>query len=220
MKNRLPSTKGWRLGAAMACLCLAQGPLHAEVSDLPLEQLMQLQVTTASRYAQSALEAPAVVSVVTAEDIRLFGYRTLADVMRALRDDPARVALGAGGTIGSQDWMKAALLARAAGSHPKRMRFVAFEGGGEAIRALQGGYIQVLTGDVAETRRQREAGAKVRILAVMAPHRLPGDLAGVPTAKEAGADIEWPILRGVYLGPGVSDADYAAWAQALALIQI
>ncbi len=149
-------------------------------------------------------------AVVVAEDSP---YRTLADVMRALRDDPAKVALGAGGTIGSQDWMKAALLARAAGSHPKRMRFVAFEGGGEAIRALQGGYIQVLTGDVAETRRQREAGAKVRILAVMAPHRLPGDLAGVPTAKEAGADIEWPILRGVYLGPGVSDADYAAWAQ-------
>ncbi len=69
----------------MACLCLAQGPLHAEVSDLPLEQLMQLQVTTASRYAQSALEAPAVVSVVTAEDIRLFGYRTLADVLASMR---------------------------------------------------------------------------------------------------------------------------------------
>ena len=39
--------------------------------DLPLEQLMQMQVTTASRYAQTALEAPAAVSVVTAEDIRL-----------------------------------------------------------------------------------------------------------------------------------------------------
>ncbi|MDE5459052.1 TonB-dependent receptor plug domain-containing protein, partial [Bradyrhizobium sp. CSA112] len=46
---------------------------------------MQLQVTTASRYAQSALEAPAVVSVVTAEDIRLFGYRTLADVLAGMR---------------------------------------------------------------------------------------------------------------------------------------
>nr|WP_245783735.1 tripartite tricarboxylate transporter substrate-binding protein [Paracidovorax konjaci] len=143
-------------------------------------------------------------------------YRTLADVMQALRADPSRVVLGAGGTIGSQDWMKAALLARAAGVHPRRMRFVAFEGGGEAMRALQGGHIHVFMGDVAETRQQQKAGAAVRVLAVMAGQRLPGDLAQVPTAKEAGADIEWPIVRGFYLGPKVSDADYAAWSRTFA----
>ncbi len=58
---------------------------QADMVDLPLEQLMQMQVTTASRYAQSALEAPAAVSVVTAEDIRLFGYRSLADVLASMR---------------------------------------------------------------------------------------------------------------------------------------
>lgn len=46
---------------------------------------MQIEVTTASRYTQTALEAPAVVSVVTAEDIRLFGYRTLAEVLDGMR---------------------------------------------------------------------------------------------------------------------------------------
>lgn len=143
-------------------------------------------------------------------------YRTLADVMLAMKTDPAKVVLGAGGTIGSQDWMKAALLARAAGASPKRMRFVAFEGGGEALRALQGGHIQVFTGDVAETRQQVQAGAKLRILAVMSDKRLPGDLAQVPTAREAGAPLEWPIVRGFYLGPKVSDADYAAWSEAFA----
>lgn len=55
------------------------------MADLPLEQLMQLQVTTASRYAQTTLEAPAAVSVVTADDIRLFGHRTLADVLASMR---------------------------------------------------------------------------------------------------------------------------------------
>ena len=57
----------------------------AAMADLPLEQLMQMQVTTASRYAQTALEAPAAVSVVTADDIQLFGYRTLADVLASMR---------------------------------------------------------------------------------------------------------------------------------------
>jgi len=140
-------------------------------------------------------------------------YRTLADVMKAMKADPTRVVLGAGGTIGSQDWMKAALLARAAGINPKLMRFVAFEGGGEALTALQGGHIHVVTGDAAEASQQQMAGAKIRILAVMSSERLPGRLAQVPTAREAGAPIEWPIVRGFYMGPRVSSADYAAWRE-------
>lgn len=50
---------------------------QADVAQLPLV-VMQMEVRTASRYLQSALEAPAAVSVVTAEDIRTFGYRNLA----------------------------------------------------------------------------------------------------------------------------------------------
>lgn len=139
-------------------------------------------------------------------------YKTLQDVMTAMKSDPTKVVLGAGGTIGSQDWMKAALLSRAAGVNPRQMRFVAFEGGGEAMTALQGGHIHVFTGDAAETLQQQKAGAKVRVLAVMADKRLPGDLASIPTAKEAGADVVWPIVRGFYLGPKVSDADYKVWS--------
>ncbi|MBP6895564.1 MAG: tripartite tricarboxylate transporter substrate binding protein [Pseudacidovorax sp.] len=140
-------------------------------------------------------------------------YKTLQDVMAAMKADPSKVVLGAGGTIGSQDWMKAALLARAAGVNPRQMRFVAFEGGGEAMTALQGGHIHVFTGDAAETLQQAKAGTKVRVLAVMSDKRLPGEFAKVPTAKEAGADIQWPIVRGFYLGPKVSQADYETWAQ-------
>ncbi|RYF83882.1 MAG: tripartite tricarboxylate transporter substrate binding protein [Comamonadaceae bacterium] len=143
-------------------------------------------------------------------------YKTLQDVMAAMKADPTKVVLGAGGTIGSQDWMKAALLARAAGVNPRTMRFVAFEGGGEAMTALQGGHIHVFTGDAAETLQQQKAGAKVRVLAVMADKRLPGDMAKIPTAKEAGADVQWPIVRGFYLGPKVSDADYKVWSDTFA----
>lgn len=70
-------------------------------------------------------------------------YKTLADVLAAVKADPTKVVFGAGGTVGSQDWMKAALTAKAAGIDPRKMRFVAFEGGGEAITALQGGHVQV-----------------------------------------------------------------------------
>lgn len=138
-------------------------------------------------------------------------FKTLKDVMAAMKADPTKVVLGAGGTVGSQDWMKAALMARAGGVNPKSMRYVAFEGGGQALTALQGGHIQVFTGDAAEAGQQIKAGAKVRILAIMNDKRLTGDMASIPTATEQGFDIDWTIVRGFYLGPKVSDADFKVW---------
>jgi len=138
-------------------------------------------------------------------------FKSLKDVMDAVKADPTKVVFGAGGTVGSQDWMKAALVAKAAGLNHKSMRFVAFEGGGEAVTALQGGHIHVYSGDISEAHQQMKAGTKIRILAVMSDKRLPGELASVPTAKEQGADISWPIIRGFYMGPKVSDADFKVW---------
>lgn len=138
-------------------------------------------------------------------------FKTLKDLITAVKADPTKVVFGAGGSIGSQDWMKAALTARAAGLDPKSMRFVAFEGGGEAITALQGGHVQVYSGDASEAEEQIKGGAKIRVLAVMSDKRLDGSLSGVPTAKEQGMDVEWPIVRGFYVGPKVSDADYKVW---------
>lgn len=139
-------------------------------------------------------------------------FKSLKDVLAAVKTDPTKVVFGAGGTVGSQDWMKAALTARAAGLDPKSMRFVAFEGGGEAMTALQGGHVHVYSGDASEAVQQIAAGTKIRILAVMSDKRLPGQLSNVPTAKEQGSDIEWPIIRGFYMGPKVSDADFKLWS--------
>ena len=140
-------------------------------------------------------------------------YKGLQDLLAAVKADPTKVVFGAGGTVGSQDWMKAALIAKAAGIDYKAMRFVAIEGGGEAITALQGKHIHVYSGDASEVSEKIAAGAPLRVLAVMADKRLPGTLAEVPTAKEQGFDIQWPIIRGFYMGPKVADADYQAWVE-------
>ena len=138
-------------------------------------------------------------------------FKSLQDVVAAIKADPSKVVFGAGGTVGSQDWMKAALTAKAAGLDPKKMRFVAFEGGGEATTALQGGHVQIYSGDASEAEEQIKAGAKIRVIAVLADKRLEGGLSKVPTAKEQGMDVEWPIIRGFYMGPKVSDADFKVW---------
>ena len=140
-------------------------------------------------------------------------WKTLGELMTSMKADPTKVVVGAGASIGSQDWMKTALLAREAGIDPRKMRYVAFEGGGEPVTALLGNHIQVVSGDMSEMVPYLQGG-KMRVLAVMSDQRLPGQLAGVPTAKEQGFNIVWPIIRGYYLGPKVSDADYQWWEQA------
>jgi putative tricarboxylic transport membrane protein len=140
-------------------------------------------------------------------------YHSLAELIEALRSDPQKVLIGMSGTIGSQDWIKMALLVRRAGIDPKQLRFVALEGGGEEFTAMQANYVQVISGDTSEATLYADAG-KVRVLAVLAEHRLPGVLAKVPTAREQGYDVVWPVIRGVWMGPGVSDADYKRWVEA------
>lgn len=141
-------------------------------------------------------------------------FRTLADLINAFRQNIAGVPVGSSGAVGSQDWTKIALVARAAGQDPRRMRYVPFEGGGAAMAALLGGHIQVFPGDASEVGGQLDAG-QIRLLAVMSAQRLPGRFANIPTAKEQGVDVEWPIVRGFYGPPQMPDAAYNYWVDAL-----
>lgn len=137
-------------------------------------------------------------------------FQNLKQLVAAVKANPSKVVFGAGGTVGSQDWIKTVLIARQAGVAHQQMRYVAFEGGGETTTALLGGHIQAASGDIGEVVSQLDL-KKIRVLAVMSDKRLPGRLADIPTAREQGFDIVWPIIRGFYMGPKVSAADYAFW---------
>ena len=202
------------IGAVAYNAVVAQRPAEANtIVAFSGGSLLNLAQGKFGRYSESDVRWLAGVgtdygAVIVAEASPL---KSMADLVAAVKADPTKVVFGAGGTVGSQDWMKAALTAKAAGLDPKSMRFVAFEGGGEAITALQGGHVQVYSGDASEAEEQIKAGARIRVLAVMSDKRLEGSLAKVPTAREQGMDIEWPIIRGFYVGPKVSDADYKTW---------
>jgi outer membrane receptor for ferrienterochelin and colicins len=60
----------------------------AALKSLSLEDLAAVQVDTvvgASKHEQNVTDAPSAVSIVTADDIKKQGYRTLADVLRSVR---------------------------------------------------------------------------------------------------------------------------------------
>lgn len=65
----------------------AHQPL-ADLTELSVEQLLNVEVATvygASKYEQKVTDAPASVSIITSDDIKKYGYRTLADILRSVR---------------------------------------------------------------------------------------------------------------------------------------
>ena len=74
---------------AAACALLAgalsAAPNASDDNDLSLEQLLDLDVQSASKFTQKASEAPSSVTVISAADIRRFGYRKLADILNSIR---------------------------------------------------------------------------------------------------------------------------------------
>src|SRR6185503_2939185 len=58
------------------------GPTAAELKKLPLEMLLDVEVTSAAKRPQALAETPAAISIVTAEDIRRSGVRSLPEALR------------------------------------------------------------------------------------------------------------------------------------------
>lgn len=141
-------------------------------------------------------------------------WRTLDDLLDAWRSDPTSLVVSGGSAVAGQDHMKVLLLAHRAGIDPRRIRYVPFDGGGEAMTALLGGFVQVFSGEASEVEGQVAAG-RLRVLVVLAPERLSGPLAAVPTAREAGVDVTWVTWRGFYAPAGIDEARYRAWVELL-----
>jgi iron complex outermembrane receptor protein len=56
----------------------------ADISALPLEALLDLEIYSASRFAQKTSEAPSAARVITAAEIQAQGWRTLAEALASL----------------------------------------------------------------------------------------------------------------------------------------
>ena len=69
--------------AAEKANCAAQESFP-DLSEATLEQLGTMKVYSASKHLQAASDAPSSVTVVTADEIQKYGYRTLADILKTV----------------------------------------------------------------------------------------------------------------------------------------
>ncbi|MFJ7735804.1 tripartite tricarboxylate transporter substrate binding protein [Lysinibacillus sp. NPDC097287] len=141
-------------------------------------------------------------------------YKTLDDVLNALKTTPENVTLAGGSAPGSMDHLVGIIPAFKSGIDLKTIKYVSYDGGGEAVAALLGGNADVIATDASTIATYVKSG-DVRVLAVSSPERLEGELADVPTFKEAGIDEEFTIWRGIFGPKNMSEDAVAYWSEKL-----
>jgi putative tricarboxylic transport membrane protein len=126
-------------------------------------------------------------------------YQDLSSLLEDVKKDPKKLTFAGGSAPGSMDHLISILPAYKYGVDPTKIKYVSYDGGGEAVTALLGGNADVIGTDASSVKEFLKAG-KVRVLAITSSERLSGDYQDVPTAKEQGIDAEFTIWRGIF-GP-------------------
>ena len=137
--------------------------------------------------------------------------QTLPELLDAVKADPTSISIAGGSAVGGWDHLKVLIAANAHGIEDVRgVKYIAFDGGGEAVTQLLAGSVQAFTGDISEAKGFVDSG-DIRVIAVLAPERLPGEFADFPTAREQGIDAVGANWRGFYAPGGMSDEAYDMW---------
>jgi tripartite-type tricarboxylate transporter receptor subunit TctC len=119
-------------------------------------------------------------------------YRTMADLVAAMRAKPGHLTYGTAG-IAAVGHIAFLTLARATGVSAVH---VPFQGAAQVAPALLGKQIDIATTTVAETIQFMGGGSAWRVLGVMSPQRL-DVLPDLPTMRELGIPAEMGSIRGL-----------------------
>jgi putative tricarboxylic transport membrane protein len=106
---------------------------------------------------------------------------------------------------------------KAAGVDLRKVKFVSFKGAAETTTAVMGGHVDVAMATPTSAWRHVQSG-RLRMLAISAPKRMGGELAGVPTWRELGIDAVSPNWRAVVGPKGLTPGQIAYWDQTLEAI--
>jgi putative tricarboxylic transport membrane protein len=128
--------------------------------------------------------------------------KSMDDLLAKYNADPRSVAIGGGSVAGGMDHLVAALVFKAAGADPTKVKYVPYDAGGKAMAGLLSGEIQALSTGFSEAVEFSKQG-QVRVLGVTSAERVPA-AADVATFKEQGVDAEFVNWRGFFGPPGLS----------------
>lgn len=137
-------------------------------------------------------------------------YKDLRSYLQVLGRNPSAISIAGGSAMGGQSHIGAALMLKSAGLDPTKMRYVAYQGDGDAMLALLGGHVDSIFVSISGVISQLEA-EQVNVLAIFADKQLGPPFTQVPVGKEQGVPLVFPIWRGMYMPPGVDKAHVMYW---------
>ena len=143
-------------------------------------------------------------------------HADLAALAEAMVADPEALVAGGSSSVGGWDHLRLLLLLREAGMGEddlRRVRWVQYDGGTDAVTQMMGGFVDVVLTDIGEVAGFIQSG-DAEPLAVMASEALPA-FPDIPTAKDAGLDVEGYNWRGFYVPKEITDEEYAFWLDAM-----
>jgi len=146
-------------------------------------------------------------------------YKTAADYMNAVKSGKDGQFKMAGTGSKQEDQIITVAIEKATGT---KFIYVPFKGGGEVAVQLVGGHVNSTVNNPIEAVAQWRAG-KVRALCVFDHERMPFKAKvtdtqswnDIPTCKEAGVPIDYTMLRGIFMPPGVTPDQLAFYVNLL-----
>jgi putative tricarboxylic transport membrane protein len=131
-------------------------------------------------------------------------YKTVKDYLAAVKAKPGEFKMGGTGSK-QEDQIITVALEKAAGV---KFTYIPYKGGGEVAVQLVGNHVDSTVNNPIEAVAQWRAGS-VRPLCVFDAKpldyndKIAGDLAwsSIPTCKSQGLDIEYLMLRGIFMAP-------------------
>jgi putative tricarboxylic transport membrane protein len=150
-------------------------------------------------------------------------YKTAREYVEAAKKaGPGKFRMGGTGAR-QEDQIITVALEKQTGA---KFTYVPYKGGGEVAVQLVGKHVDSTVNNPIEAVAQWRAGA-LRPLCVFDSKRLPyrNKVAGamawsdIPTCKEAGVDVEYLMLRGIFMAPGVPADARASYVDMLAKVR-
>ncbi len=142
-------------------------------------------------------------------------YKTAGEFLAAVKAAPDNTFKMAGTGSKQEDQIITVAIERVVG---KKFTYVPYKGGGEVAVQLVGNHVSSSVNNPIEAASHWRAG-KLRALCVFDDKRMPftrklTDTQGwgdIPTCKEAGVDVDYQMLRGVFTTPGATADQVQYW---------
>ncbi len=136
--------------------------------------------------------------------------KTGKDLVETLKKNPGALSIALSSAAGGTHHITVGLPLQSGGVDISKVKLVSFNATSDAVTALLGGHVDVMSGGTVQIAPHVESG-KLRVIAVTSSKRMAGPLASAPTWPELGYKGVFENWRGVIGTKGMTAEQTAYW---------